>query len=94
LIENIMPTQYKMTRFVDPNETSSIWKRTEEPLPELGDGQVNVRLDWVSIDPGMMGWVTNKRSYMPPVQPGNVMRAFGVGEVTESNSLTLEVGDL
>ena len=89
-----MPTQYKMTRFVDPNETGSIWKRTEEPLPELGDGQIKVRLDWVSIDPGMMGWVTNKRSYMPPVQPGTVMRAFGVGEVTESKSLTLKVGDV
>ena len=88
-----MPTQYRMMKYYDPGETGSIWQRTEDSLPELNDGQVAVRLDWLSIDPGMMGWVTNKRSYMPPVQPGEVMRAFGVGEVTESNSSVLSAGD-
>jgi len=89
-----MPTQYKMTSFYEPDEIANIWQKTEAPLPEVNDGQVAVRLDWISIDPGMMGWVTNKRSYMPPVQPGEVMRAFGVGEVTESSSLALGIGDL
>ena len=88
-----MPTQYRMARFYDPSNTGSIWQRTEEPLPGLSDAQVKVRLDWLSIDPGMMGWVTNKRSYMPPVQPGAVMRAFGVGEVTETRSAAYAVGD-
>lgn len=41
----------------------------------------------------MRGWITPKRSYMPPVQAGEVMRAFGVGEVLESCSDGIEVGD-
>jgi len=52
-----------------------------------------VRIDWTSVDPGMSGWITNKRSYMPPVPPGGVMRAFGVGEVIESKAKSLVVGD-
>ena len=57
-----MPTQYRMMKYYDPGETGSILQRTEDSLPELNDGQVAVRLDWLSIGPGMMGWVTNKRS--------------------------------
>jgi len=32
-------------------------------------------------------------SYMPPVKPGQIMRAFGVGEVTESKFDGLVPGD-
>jgi NADPH-dependent curcumin reductase CurA len=41
----------------------------------------------------MRGWITPKRSYMPPVQPGEVMRALGVGEVVESRAEGVAVGD-
>ena len=48
----------------------------------------------ISVDPGMRGWITPKRSYMPPVQPGEVMRAFGVGEVVASQSEKFAPGDI
>jgi hypothetical protein len=48
----------------------------------------------LSIDPGMRGWIAPKRSYMPPVKPGEVMRGFGVGTVLESNAKAFAPGDV
>ncbi len=53
----------------------------EEPLPELADGQVLVKTAYISLDPAMRGWMAEGRSYIPPVQIGEVMRAGTVGEV-------------
>jgi len=64
-----------------------------EPPAQSRAGEVSVALHTVSLDPGMKGWITNKRSYMPPVKPGAVMRAFGVGEVMESRAESLVPGD-
>jgi NADPH-dependent curcumin reductase CurA len=69
-----------------------IWRLTHDALRDPGDGEVVVRIATISIDPGMQGWITNKRSYMPPVEPGGVMRAFGVGEVIASRSDRLPEG--
>ena len=88
-----MTSQWRMTRYRTAETGNDIFELTHDPLPELGEGEVAVRLDWLSVDPGMTGWVTNKRSYMPPVRPGGVMRAFGVGEVVESRFEGLQPGD-
>jgi NADPH-dependent curcumin reductase len=65
----------------------------EEPLPELADGQVLVKNAYISLDPAMRGWMAEGRSYIPPVQIGEVMRAGTVGEVVESKGQKLAVGD-
>lgn len=65
----------------------------EEPIPELGDGQVLVKILYVSLDPAMRGWMNEGRSYVPPVQIGEVMRAATAGRVVESKSDKLAVGD-
>lgn len=86
-------TQIRMSDYPGDRAPRDIWETTHEPLPTLKEGQVAARIDYVSIDPGMSGWITNKRNYMPPVRPGGVMRAFGVGEIIESRSNHLAVGD-
>lgn len=86
-------TQIRMSDYPAGRAPRDIWETTHEPLPTLKEGQVAARIDYVSIDPGMSGWITNKRNYMPPVRPGGVMRAFGVGEIIESRSNHLAVGD-
>ena len=86
-------TQIRMSDYPGSRAPREIWQTTHDPLPLLKEGQVAARIDWVSIDPGMTAWITDKRGYMPPVRPGGVMRAFGVGEVTESRSENLAVGD-
>lgn len=71
------------SRYPHAGQADGVWSMTRDPLPELRDDEVTVRMSHLSVDPGMRGWITPKRSYMPPVQPGEVMRAFGVGEVVE-----------
>jgi len=65
----------------------------EEAMPELKDGQVLVKISYVSLDPAMRGWMNEGRSYVPPVQIGEVMRAATAGRVVESKSEKLAVGD-
>ena len=62
-------------------------------VPSLGPGQVLVRVLYVSLDPAMRGWMADRRSYIPPVALGDVMRAVGVGRVVESNDASLSAGD-
>ena len=82
-----------MSDYPGKGNARNIWRITHDPLRSIEEGEVLVRLDYISIDPGMRGWITNKRSYMPPVKPGGVMRAFGMGEVLESRATGLAVGD-
>jgi NADPH-dependent curcumin reductase CurA len=65
----------------------------EEPVPELEDGQVLVRILYISLDPAMRGWMAEGRSYIPPVEIGEVMRAGTVGRVVESRGRGLAAGD-
>lgn len=85
-------TQIRTTGFHD-GTTDDIFEITHTPLADLKEGEVKIRTDWISIDPAMRGWTTNKRSYMPPVQPGDVMRCFGVAEVLESRADKFTQGD-
>ncbi|EIK95599.1 oxidoreductase [Pseudomonas sp. M47T1] len=63
------------------------------PLPELGDGQIRVHNQYLSLDPAMRGWMNEGKSYIPPVGLGEVMRALGVGKVVESKNPGFAVGD-
>jgi NADPH-dependent curcumin reductase CurA len=63
------------------------------PVASPGPGQVVVRVLYVSLDPAMRGWMTDRRSYIPPVALGDVMRAIGVGRVVESKDPAFSTGD-
>jgi NADPH-dependent curcumin reductase CurA len=88
-----MTSQYRLTKFRTADPGNDIFKLTHDDPPPVQDGEVLVRFDWISIDPAMTGWTTNKRSYMPPVQPGQIMRAFGIGEVMETKYEGYAPGD-
>lgn len=60
---------------------------------EPGPGEVLVKVEYLSLDPAMRGWMNEGRSYIPPVAIGAVMRAGGVGSVAVSNDPSLAVGD-
>ena len=59
---------------------------------ELHDGEARVAVRYVSVDPAMRIWMTEQKSYWPPVGLGEVMRAGGAGEVVESKNPKLPVG--
>jgi NADPH-dependent curcumin reductase CurA len=69
------------------------WTRTEEPIPEPALGQLLVKVLYISLDPAMRGWLTDRRSYVPPVAIGDVMRALGVGRVVASRHPRFGEGD-
>lgn len=71
----------------------STWSAEEVDLPAPGDGEFLVKIDHVSLDPAMRGWLNDVRSYLPPVQIGEVMRAAATGTVVESNHSDFAVGD-
>ena len=88
-----MPAQIRMNQYPGAGPVRDVWNLTHDATRSPDDGEVAVAIHTISIDPGMSGWITDKRSYMPPVKPGGVMRAFGVGEVIESKSDRFGVGD-
>jgi len=66
---------------------------TREPVPQPGDGEVLVEVEYLSLDPAMRGWMNEGRSYIEPVQLGDVMRALAAGKVIRSNDPALQEGD-
>jgi NADPH-dependent curcumin reductase CurA len=71
----------------------SDWNYTEEPVRQPDQGEVLVRTLFLSLDPAMRGWMNEGKSYIPPVQIGEVMRAGGVGTVVASRHPQLKEGD-
>jgi len=71
----------------------SDWNFTEEPVGEPGEGQVLVKVSHISLDPAMRGWMNEGKSYIRPVEIGEVMRAGGVGEVVASKLPGFAPGD-
>ncbi|HJX82761.1 MAG TPA: NADP-dependent oxidoreductase, partial [Candidatus Angelobacter sp.] len=70
------------------------WNYTEEPVRDLADGELLVKVLYISLDPAMRGWMNEGRSYIAPVGIGEVMRAGGAGRVVESKNSGFAVGDL
>ena len=69
------------------------WAIENSEMPQIEEGQVLVKILYLSIDPAMRGWMNEGKSYIPPVGIGEVMRAGGVGVVIESNNDRFKVGD-
>jgi NADPH-dependent curcumin reductase len=69
------------------------WELVTEPVRDPAEGEVVVAAQYISLDPAMRGWVTDRRSYVPPVAIGEVMRALAGGRVVASKHAEIEVGD-
>ncbi|MFV2198582.1 NADP-dependent oxidoreductase [Nocardiopsis sp. LOL_012] len=64
----------------------------ETTVADPGPGQVQVRNDWMSVDPYMRGRMNDAKSYVPPFRLGEVMQGGAVGTVTASGVDTVPVG--
>lgn len=69
------------------------WTYTETEVPAPSEGQIVVKVKYISLDPAMRGWMNDGKSYIEPVGIGDVMRAGTVGEVVESNAEGFAKGD-
>ena len=62
-------------------------------LEDAGPGEVQVRNQWMSVDPYMRGRMRDVKSYVPPFALGEAMQGGAVGTVTQSNASGYAVGD-
>ena len=65
--------------------------RAQDHVP-LNDGQIRIDVRYISVDPAMRIWMTEQKSYWPPVEMGAVMRASAIGVVSESKNEKYTVG--
>jgi NADPH-dependent curcumin reductase len=66
----------------------------DEPIPAAADNEFVVEIDYLSIDPAMRTWMNAGRSYVPPVEIAEVMRALAVGHVIKSRHHEYAIGDM
>ncbi len=72
---------------------SGDWEFRTETVADPGDGEIVVRVRYISLDPAMRGWMNAGRSYVPPVAVGEVMRAIAEGQVIQSRHPGFRNGD-
>ncbi len=65
---------------------------SEQAVPEIGDGEALVSIEWISLDPTNRAWINDTPTYLPPVGVGEVMRGLGLGKVVASNNPRYPVG--
>lgn len=85
--------QYRLAARPVGLPTPADWDYVEEPVAEPGDGELVVKVRYLSLDPAMRGWMNEGKSYIRPVGIGEVMRAGGVGQVIASRNPRFAVGD-
>jgi NADPH-dependent curcumin reductase len=70
------------------------FEMVEQALPAPASGEVLTRTLYLSIDPYMRGRLSDRKSYVPPVQIGEVMTGESIGEVVASAAHGFAPGDV
>ncbi|MGA8233994.1 MAG: NADP-dependent oxidoreductase [Candidatus Acidiferrales bacterium] len=71
----------------------SDWNYKEEPVRDPGEGELVVKILYISLDPAMRGWMNEGKSYIASVAIGEVMRALALGRVISSKNSKFAAGD-
>jgi len=72
----------------------STFELVTEDVPEIGDGEALIRVEWISVDPTNRAWLNDTPTYLPVVPVGDVVRAAGLGRCIASNNPAYEEGRL
>lgn len=72
----------------------SDFRLVESPMPQPAEGEVLLRVTYVSVDPYMRGRMRDVVSYAEPVKIGEVMTGGAVAEVVESRNPVYQAGDI
>jgi len=65
----------------------------DEEIPTASEGELLVRIKYLSVDPYMRGRMRDRESYAEPWGVGDILKGGIVGEVVESNSDQYDVGE-
>src|SRR5688572_23555770 len=85
--------QFKLARRPKGMVSREDFEFGQASLAQPADGEVLVKVEYISLDPAMRGWMNEGKSYIPPVGIGEVMRAGAVGKVVASKDPNYKEGD-
>jgi NADPH-dependent curcumin reductase CurA len=86
-----------VVRFVkrpDGKPTPDVFKIEKERIRQLKAGEYLLRNAYLSMDPALVGRMRDEDNYVEKVSPGEVMQAYGIGQVIESNNPQVKVGSV
>lgn len=93
-----LPREHQVVRFVARPEggppTQDTFALETEALAALGEGQFLLRNNYLSIDPALVSRMRDEDNYAETVQPGEVMHAYGIGQVVASRHPSVRVGEV
>ena len=87
-------TQIRLARRPEGEPDDDTWSFVTEELPPLEDGQLLLRVVYLSLDPYMRGRLSTAKSYAAPVEVGDVMVGGTVCVVEESRNPSYDVGQM
>ncbi|SZF03625.1 unnamed protein product [Blumeria hordei] len=76
-----------------PGQTFKIVEKPMLKSEDIPDGHLLVETLYLSLDPAMRGWLSDTRSYVPPVGLNEVMRGYGIARVINSPASNFKLGD-
>lgn len=89
---SISQLQIRMARHPKGDLTEEDFSYVEAERPTLLPESVVVRSEFLSLDPFLRPMMDPVRSYVPHLNPGDLMPGFGVGIVEQSNVSHIPVG--
>ena len=85
-------TQILLANRPDGMVKDSDFSIANSEIPPLQEGQVLIKIQYISLDPAIRGWMNAGTTYIPGVPIGGVMRAFSAGQIIESKNPNFNKG--
>ena len=87
-------TQVRLARRPEGEPSDDCFELTHDEVPEPSEGEVLLRVGYLSLDPYMRGRMSAEESYAEPVEVGEVMVGGTVCEVVTSRHPSYSAGDV
>ena len=86
-------TRIVLARRPEGEPTDDCFRVETVEIPALEDGQILIKVNWLSLDPYMRPRMNDMKSYAKPLRIGEVMTGESTGVVLESKSDKYRPGD-
>ncbi|NLR72033.1 NADP-dependent oxidoreductase [Novosphingobium sp. ERN07] len=84
---------WQLDNHPEGNDFAAALSLQAEELPPLADGEVRVKVGWLSMDAGTRMWMSPRTDgYQPPLPLGSKMAGLVLGRVSESCDAAYPVG--
>jgi NADPH-dependent curcumin reductase CurA len=74
--------------------TAADFQAGESPIATPGPGDVLLKNLYLSIDPAIRGWMSDAKSYLPPIEIGAPIRSGTLSQIISSNAEGWPVGQI